>query len=151
MFVFPEGYETEFVIETAAERQSEAGNDLIRLKLSCLDRTNGKWVGPIYTSLTFVDAAAWFIDGFILSTGGQVKKGQRVVIEAEDCIGKRGWCILGHWTVPGEGIVLNVVKKFIKRRVKASPPSAAQEPPDDLDTDGYDEEPPDDLPMSPRA
>jgi len=121
-FVLPDG-EYLFRVDDAEERLSQNENQLIKLKLAVLDPANKKRI-TVWTNLVFMPGCLWMIDGFRSATGEKIVKGEKCSLSAEDCIGRRGYLVLG--TQEWNGAKHNVVKKYVRRRVKDDP--NAQEP-----------------------
>jgi hypothetical protein len=88
--VAPEG-DYSFVVNDANEKESRAGTPMIELQL--LINYNGKQL-RVYDHLPFTEKAFWKIDQFRESTGEQLVNNQKVNIEAEDCVGRKGRCHL---------------------------------------------------------
>jgi hypothetical protein len=154
------GLEVPFYIEDAKERISRADNETINLKALVYDFATKKWVGPIWSTLTFKESVFWQIDNFLLAIGEPVKKGAKVTLQAQDCIGKRGWCILDIRESEDKTVRYNVIRKWVRRRPRTDLPApsttkgsapAPQQPPA---ANGYDIDPepptpgePDDIPF----
>jgi len=81
----------DFVVDYAVEKESRAGSPMIELQL--LINYNGSRI-RIYDHLVFTPKAFFKIDQFRVATGEGLVNNQRVNIEAEDCIGRRGVCHL---------------------------------------------------------
>jgi hypothetical protein len=90
--VFPDGSYW-FKVNDAYLETSSKGNPMIRLELiiSGLDDED-----PIEVRdyLVFSAEAAWKIDNFRLATGEQLKAGEEVNFEAENCFDRQGYCKL---------------------------------------------------------
>lgn len=87
--ILPDGSEWDFIVEDAHEKQSQAGNMMIELKLRILNRSGGK--GPlIYDNLVFLEKAFWKLDQFREATGEKLVQGQRVIFGEDDCLDRRG-------------------------------------------------------------
>ena len=88
--VAPEG-DYGFIVDYAIEKESRAGTPMIELQL--LINYNGSRI-RIYDYLVFTQKAFFKIDQFREATGEKLVNNQKVNIEAEDCIGRKGRCHL---------------------------------------------------------
>jgi hypothetical protein len=96
-FVKPGTYAVEVV--KAIEKESNAGNPMIRLEVQILLGKDS--LGPIiWDHLVFVPKASWKIDQFLASTGSAVIEGEETNIEADGLVGLKGVAVIGE--EPGE-------------------------------------------------
>ena len=96
-FVEPGTYPVEVV--KAVEKESQAGNPMIRLDVQIL--LGKDELGPIvWDHLVFVPKASWKIDQFLASTGRAVIEGEEINIEADGLVGLKGIAVIGE--EPGE-------------------------------------------------
>jgi hypothetical protein len=98
--ILPDGTEVEFHVENASERESANGNEMIELELRI---PNGAGKGPlVFDNLTFVPKSYWKVDAFRLATGETLVPGQKVVLNAVDCVDRKGRAVLKVETWQGK-------------------------------------------------
>jgi hypothetical protein len=129
----PEG-DYAFVVDDAGEKQTAKGDPKIELQL--LIKYNGRDF-RVFDNLVFTKNAFWKIDQFRLSTGEKLITGQKVNLEAEDCVDRRGKCHLYIDTF--EGRSRNKVDAYL-------PPGSNGESQPQISGGGND---PDDIPFAP--
>jgi hypothetical protein len=74
----------------------------------------------IFDRLVFDPNSFWKIDAFRASTGEKLVEGQKVNFEAEDCIGRKGRCILKNTAF--EGRTRNEVDQYLPPDPDVQPP-----------------------------
>src|SRR6516165_5382465 len=89
----------DFVVDDAVEKESSKGNPMIELQLDI--EHNGHHV-RVFDHLVFTRNAFWKIDAFRVAIGETLVEGQKVNIEAEDCIDRKGRCHLYIDTYEGK-------------------------------------------------
>lgn len=107
-YVLPEGI-YDFEVVTAEERRSQAGNDMIALKL----RVYAKDGSPRYVFDYLLSKMFYKLQHFCEVTG-LTKELDAQLLEAVDCIGKTGLCMLkiDHAEAPYKD--KNSVKDYVK-------------------------------------
>ena len=113
----PEG-DYDFGVDDAGEKESQKGNAMIELQLAIT--YNGTTV-RVVDYLVFTQKAFWKIDHFRASTGEKLVEGEKVNLEAEDCIDRRGRCRLIVETYEGKS--RNKVDDYLP---PASPPESTK-------------------------
>jgi hypothetical protein len=109
-----------FVVDDAVEKESRRGTPMIEVQLE-IDY-NGTKV-RVFDHLVFTQYAFWKIDQFREATGEQLVENQKVILEAEDCIGRTGHCHLIIDTY--EGKTRNKVDAYLPPPVIPSAPPKA--------------------------
>ena len=151
--VVPEN-DYDFVVDDAVEKESSKGNPMIELQLDI--EHNGHHI-RVFDHLVFTRNAFWKIDDFRLSTGEKLVDGQKVNIEAEDCIDRKGRCHLVVETYDGRARnkvaaylppVLTPAKQGTPAQASAAPSIRAEAPakaPVEISRNEFGE--PDDIPF----
>ena len=112
--VVPEN-DYDFVVDDAVEKESSKGNPMIELQLDI--EHNGHHI-RVFDHLVFTRNAFWKIDAFRAATGETLVEGQKVNLEAEDCIDRKGRC---HLCVDSyEGRARNKVDTYLPPLAAAS-------------------------------
>ena len=126
--VLPEG-DYDFVVDDAGEKESTNGNPMIELQLTI--EHDGHRV-RVFDHLVFTRKAFWKIDAFRVCTGEKFVEGQKVSFEAEDCIDRKGRCLLCVDTY--EGKTRNKVSAYLPPPSEGSKPSLGpgEDPEDDI-------------------
>lgn len=109
-----------FAVDDAGEKESKTGKAMIELQLLCYIDDPKKAV-RVFDRLVFDPNSYWKIDAFRICTGEKLVEGQVVNFEAEDCLDRKGRCILKSSTF--EGRTRNEVESYL-------PPDPDQKPPD---------------------
>src|ERR1700746_3733722 len=120
--VFPDGI-YEFKCVDAGEKEAkESRNPMIELQL---DVFNADFTDKIRVvdRLVFTPASYWKIDSFRRSTGEEIKQGQKVSFEAEDCIDRVGRVQLK--TSSYNGKARNEIDCYIEPQESSTATSAA--------------------------
>jgi hypothetical protein len=63
------------------------------IELQLLIEYNGSRI-RVFDHLVFTEKSSWKIDDFRAATGEKLVEGQRVTLEAEDCVDRKGRCHL---------------------------------------------------------
>jgi hypothetical protein len=113
--VFPED-DYNFVVDDAREKESRNGNPMI--ELVHIISHNGVTIRVI-DYLVFKEKAFWKIDHFREATGEKLVPGQKVNLEAEDCINRKGRC---HLIIDSfEGKSRNKVDDYLPPAIFSNP------------------------------
>jgi hypothetical protein len=112
--VFPDGIYW-FAVEDASEKESRRGNPMIELRHRIYG--DGNSIGA-YDYLVFDPKCFWKIDQFRVATGEQLIKDQRVTLEAEDCVGRKGRCHLIVETY--EGKTRNKIEEYLPPEIPST-------------------------------
>jgi hypothetical protein len=79
----------------------------------------------VFDHLVFTEKSSWKIDDFRAATGEKLVEGQRVIIEAEDCVDRKGRC---HLIIDSyDGRTRNKVDAYLPPALTAAPPQEERE------------------------
>jgi hypothetical protein len=128
--ILPDGSEWSFICENATERESSNGNEMISLEHRILG-PNGEKKGLVFDNLVFTEKAYPRIDDFRVATGDKLIPGQQVILNADDCIDRRGRFVLRIDSYQGKN--RNKVDYYITDQVRptktATTPAASVDEP----------------------
>ena len=114
----------------AESKFSTSGNEMIELKL--MEKESRQF---IFDRLVFTEKAFFRIDQFRAATGDEIKPGEEVTIEPDDCLNRVGWVklkITEHNGKQKNEVEAWLTSEPVPERVKPQPKPA---PKDDLAPD----------------
>jgi Protein of unknown function (DUF669) len=109
-FTLLEPGEYNFQVLDASETHSQAGNDMIELKLDVISKDK-KSSSTVYDNLVFTEKAAWKINAFLKSCGMHPGEGREITIVPDEFIGWEGECRIAN-EADNKGVMRNKVQGY---------------------------------------